>query len=194
MAAKAGLRRIPQVSRPHPARTRAAGKAKPHALSKPATAFGPAHIGTFGGVARTTWVRRAFAELSDKPARLIAFSDAWTACAKYRATCRTKKSCREFLGMPLTKVPIPFAPRKFCRPTTTRASGLFSIPSGFEYEFLMLTNATAPALRHDAVLKILAGYDRVMEIMLPTLGRGAPANLLAVLAGLHPTAACFKCR
>ena len=42
------------------------------------TGYGPSglpHIGTFGEVARTTWVRRAFETMSDIPTRLIAFSD-----------------------------------------------------------------------------------------------------------------------
>ena len=40
------------------------------------TGYGPSglpHIGTFGEVARTTWVRRAFEMLSDVPTRLVRF-------------------------------------------------------------------------------------------------------------------------
>src|SRR5437667_11918836 len=42
------------------------------------TGYGPSglpHIGTFGEVARTTWVRRAFALMSGMETRLYAFSD-----------------------------------------------------------------------------------------------------------------------
>jgi lysyl-tRNA synthetase class 1 len=42
------------------------------------TGYGPSglpHIGTFGEVARTTWVRRAFETFSDLPTHLYAFSD-----------------------------------------------------------------------------------------------------------------------
>ena len=42
------------------------------------TGYGPSglpHIGTFAEVARTSMVRRAFAELSDIPTKLFAFSD-----------------------------------------------------------------------------------------------------------------------
>ncbi|MCU0486285.1 MAG: hypothetical protein MUC85_09275, partial [Anaerolineales bacterium] len=42
------------------------------------TGFGPSglpHIGTFAEVARTTWVRKAFEELTGWPTELIAFSD-----------------------------------------------------------------------------------------------------------------------
>ena len=42
------------------------------------TGYGPSglpHIGTFGEVARTTMVRRAFETMSDIPTRLLCFSD-----------------------------------------------------------------------------------------------------------------------
>jgi lysyl-tRNA synthetase, class I len=42
------------------------------------TGYGPSglpHIGTFGEVARTTMIRRAFEIISDIPTRLICFSD-----------------------------------------------------------------------------------------------------------------------
>ena len=42
------------------------------------TGYGPSglpHIGTFGEVARTTWVRNAFTQLTGLPSRLLAFSD-----------------------------------------------------------------------------------------------------------------------
>ncbi|HEY1636886.1 MAG TPA: hypothetical protein VGF62_00050, partial [Rhizomicrobium sp.] len=53
-----------------------AGKPKDCVLFE--TGYGPSglpHIGTFGEVARTTWVRHAFAQMSDVNTRLIAFSD-----------------------------------------------------------------------------------------------------------------------
>ena len=42
------------------------------------TGYGPSglpHIGTFGEVARTSWVRHAFTVLTGLPSRLIAFTD-----------------------------------------------------------------------------------------------------------------------
>ena len=42
------------------------------------TGYGPSglpHLGTFGEVARTSMVRRAFSEMSGLPTRLFAFSD-----------------------------------------------------------------------------------------------------------------------
>ena len=50
--------------------------AKGHVLFE--TGYGPSglpHIGTFGEVARTTMIRRAFEAISDIPTRLVCFSD-----------------------------------------------------------------------------------------------------------------------
>ena len=58
------------------ARYREAPPAKGHVLFE--TGYGPSglpHIGTFGEVARTTMIRRAFEAISDIPTRLICFSD-----------------------------------------------------------------------------------------------------------------------
>ena len=55
---------------------KAAGKPAGHVLFE--TGYGPSglpHIGTFGEVARTSWVRHAFETISDIPTHLIAFSD-----------------------------------------------------------------------------------------------------------------------
>src|SRR5256885_13621230 len=54
----------------------AAGKPKDCVLFE--TGYGPSglpHIGTFGEVARTTWVRPSFAQMSEVKTRLIVFSD-----------------------------------------------------------------------------------------------------------------------
>ena len=42
---------------------------------KPAMGLRIAHIGTFGEVARTTMIMRAFREINDIPAKLVCFSD-----------------------------------------------------------------------------------------------------------------------
>ncbi len=55
---------------------RLAASGKDHALFE--TGYGPSglpHIGTFGEVARTSWVRHAFTEITGLPSKLLAFSD-----------------------------------------------------------------------------------------------------------------------
>src|SRR5215208_7058477 len=76
------------------------------------TGYGPSglpHIGTFGEVARTTMVRRAFQIMApDVPTRLFAFSDDMDGLRKVPDNIPNQEMVREHLGKPLTKVPDPF--------------------------------------------------------------------------------------
>ena len=152
-------------------RDEAAGKTKPHVLFE--TGYGPSglpHIGTFGEVARTNWVRRAFAELSDKPTRLIAFSDDMDGMRKVPPNIPDQERMREFLGQPLTKVPDPFGTHDSFGAHNNARLRSFLDSFGFEYEFLSSTECYRSGRFDKTLLTVLAGYDRVMEIMLPTLG------------------------
>src|SRR5438105_1914942 len=75
------------------------------------TGYGPSglpHIGTFGEVARTTMVRRAFEEVSDIPTKLIAFSDDMDGLRKVPDNLPNKEMIAANLGKPLTSIPDPF--------------------------------------------------------------------------------------
>ncbi|MGH6954874.1 MAG: lysine--tRNA ligase, partial [Alphaproteobacteria bacterium] len=153
------------------ARMAARPPAKGYALFE--TGYGPSglpHIGTFGEVARTTWVRRAFAELSDKPTRLIAFSDDMDGLRKVPDNVPNQDRLREFLGMPLTKVPDPFGTHESFGAHNNARLRNFLDSFGFQYEFLSSTECYRSGRFDATLLKILAHYDRVMDIMLPTLG------------------------
>ena len=76
-----------------------------------ATGYGPSglpHIGTFGEVARTTWVRHAFEALTGRPSRLLAFSDDMDGLRKVPDNVPNRAMLEQFLGQPLTRVPDPF--------------------------------------------------------------------------------------
>jgi lysyl-tRNA synthetase class 1 len=67
--------------------------AKGHVLFE--TGYGPSglpHIGTFGEVARTTMIRRAFETISDIPTRLLVFSDDMDGMRQMGTFCRIAKS------------------------------------------------------------------------------------------------------
>src|SRR5579863_5431022 len=75
------------------------------------TGYGPSglpHIGTFGEVARTTWVRRAFEAMSGAETRLISFSDDMDGLRKVPGNVPNQDMLAEHLGKPLTAVPDPF--------------------------------------------------------------------------------------
>ena len=152
-------------------RDEAQGKAKPYILFE--TGYGPSglpHIGTFGEVARTSWVRRAFQELSDRPTKLIAFSDDMDGMRKVPPNVPNQEKLREFLGQPLTKVPDPFGTHESFAAHNNARLRAFLDSFGFDYEFLSSTECYRSGRFDQTLLKILAAYDRVMDIMLPTLG------------------------
>src|SRR5690349_13685100 len=83
--------------------------AKGHVLFE--TGYGPSglpHIGTFGEVARTTMVRRAYEMLSDVPTRLVAFSDDMDGLRKVPDNVPNQAMLAANLGKPLTAIPDPF--------------------------------------------------------------------------------------
>jgi lysyl-tRNA synthetase class 1 len=141
-----------------------------------ATGYGPSglpHIGTFGEVARTTMVRHAFRVLTDDKVktRLIAFSDDMDALRKVPDNVPNRDMLAEHLGRPLTRVPDPFSHEypSFGAANNARLRA-FLDRFGFEYEFASSTDYYMAGRFDETLLKILAAYDRVMEIILPTLG------------------------
>ncbi|MCB1374834.1 MAG: lysine--tRNA ligase, partial [Rhodobacteraceae bacterium] len=67
------------------------------------TGYGPSglpHIGTFGEVARTTMVRRAFEALSDIPTRLICFSDDMDGLRKVPGNVPMQEALKADLNLP----------------------------------------------------------------------------------------------
>jgi Lysyl-tRNA synthetase (class I) len=75
------------------------------------TGYGPSglpHIGTFGEVARTTMVRRAFEAMSDLPTKLLCFSDDMDGLRKVPGNVPNREALAEDLDLPLTRVRDPF--------------------------------------------------------------------------------------
>jgi lysyl-tRNA synthetase class 1 len=140
------------------------------------TGYGPSglpHIGTFGEVARTTMVRHAFRVLTDDKirTRLIAFSDDMDGLRKVPDNVPNRDMMAAHLGKPLTRVPDPFSNEfpSFGAANNARLRA-FLDRFRFQYEFASSTDYYT-AGRFDATLiKMLAAYDKVMDIILPTLG------------------------
>ena len=139
-----------------------------------ATGYGPSglpHIGTFGEVARTTMVRHAFRVLTgDKvKTRLIAFSDDMDGLRKVPDNIPNKDMVAEHLGKPLTKVPDPFGTYpSFGEHNNARLRAFLDV-FGFEYEFLSATACYTAGRFDETLLRVLAHFDAVMGIMLPSL-------------------------
>ena len=75
------------------------------------TGYGPSglpHIGTFGEVARTTMVRRAFEAISDIPTKLLCYSDDMDGFRKVPTNVPNQEMLAEDLNLPLTVVREPY--------------------------------------------------------------------------------------
>jgi lysyl-tRNA synthetase class 1 len=148
-----------------------AGKIQKEVLFE--TGYGPSglpHIGTFGEVARTTWVRRAFEAMSDVPTRLIAVSDDMDGLRKVPDNVPNKEMMAANLGKPLTAIPDPFGTHQSYGRNMNARLCAFLDRFGFEYEFRSATDMYKSGVYDDALLHILANYEKVMKVMLPTLG------------------------
>jgi lysyl-tRNA synthetase class 1 len=138
------------------------------------TGYGPSglpHIGTFGEVARTSWVRHAFQVLApDIPTRLFAFSDDMDGLRKVPDNIPNREMVAEHLGKPLTRIPDPFGTHEsFGHHNNARLRG-FLDSFGFEYEFKSATEAYTSGAFDAALLRVLHHYDAVLNVVLPTLG------------------------
>src|SRR5688572_11734785 len=138
------------------------------------TGYGPSglpHIGTFGEVARTTMVRHAFRVLTDDKikTRLIAFSDDMDGLRKVPDNVPNKDLLEKHLGKPLTQVPDPFGTHPSFGEHNNARLRAFLDHFGFDYEFLSSTQCYKSGRFDEALLTVLAHFDKVMAIMLPSL-------------------------
>jgi lysyl-tRNA synthetase class 1 len=138
------------------------------------TGYGPSglpHIGTFGEVARTTMVRHAFRVLTDDKitARLIAFSDDMDGLRKVPDNVPNKDMLAQHLGKPLTKIPDPFGTHPSFGEHNNARLRAFLDTFGFEYEFMSSTECYTSGRFDAELLTMLERFDKVMEIMLPSL-------------------------
>ena len=137
------------------------------------TGYGPSglpHIGTFGEVARTSWVRHAFETMSDIPTHLIAFSDDMDGLRKVPDNLPQPDMLSANLGKPLTSIPDPFGTHESFGHHMNARLRAFLDRFGFRYEFYSATATYKSGRFDEALLRILANYDKVMAVMLPTLG------------------------
>jgi len=138
------------------------------------TGYGPSglpHIGTFGEVARTSMVRHAFRVLTEDKVktRLIAFSDDMDGLRKVPDNVPNKDLLARHLGKPLTQVPDPFGTHPSFGAHNNAELRRFLDHFGFDYEFMSSTQCYTSGRFDETLLKLLARFDKVMAIMLPSL-------------------------
>ena len=138
------------------------------------TGYGPSglpHLGTFGEVARTTMVKRAFEALCpDIPTKLVAFSDDMDGLRKVPTNVPNQELLAQSLDKPLTQVPDPFGEETSFAAQNNRRLQRFLDSFGFDYEFKSSTETYQSGEFDEALVRMAETYEKVMGIMLPTLG------------------------
>ncbi|GGB51147.1 lysine--tRNA ligase [Roseibium aquae] len=146
------------------------------------TGYGPSglpHIGTFGEVARTTMVRTAFRLLTgDKiPTRLLCFSDDMDGMRKIPENVPDRSALEPYLQMPLTVVPNPFGGgHKSFGDHNNAMLCRFLDTFGFDYEFASATEYYKSGKFDAILLRAAERYQKLMDVMLPTLGEERQAT------------------
>ncbi|WP_300010083.1 lysine--tRNA ligase [uncultured Roseobacter sp.] len=152
------------------------------------TGYGPSglpHIGTFGEVARTTMVMRAFQQISDIPTRLVCFSDDLDGMRKVPGNVPNSESLHEHLQRPLTSVPDPFGTHDSFGAHNNAMLRRFLDTFGFEYEFISATEFYKTGKFDDVLLRAAEKYDEIMAVMLKSL-REERQQTYSIFLPIHP--------
>ncbi len=138
------------------------------------TGYGPSglpHIGTFGEVVRTSYVMNAFNKIAPNiKTKMICVSDDIDALRKVPDNIPNQELIKANLGKPLTSVPDPFnTHQSFGQHMNARLIS-FLDSFGFEYEFISATDKYKSGAYNNTMLQVMAKYQELMDLMLPTLG------------------------
>jgi len=138
------------------------------------TGYGPSglpHIGTFAEVARTTMMVNAIKQIIDIPTEIITFSDDMDGLRKIPENIPNKEILEKNLHKPLTSVPDPFKKFNSFGEHNNEMLKSFLNEFKFNYIFKSSTDTYKKGLFNDALLLVLKNYEKIMEIILPTLGK-----------------------
>ena len=152
------------------------------------TGYGPSglpHIGTFGEVARTTMIMRAFQELSDLPTRLVCFSDDLDGMRKVPGNVPNPERLIEHLQRPLTSVPDPFEEYESFGHHNNAMLRRFLDTFGFEYDFISATEFYQSGQFDQVLLRAVEKYDDIMKVMLASL-REERQKTYSIFLPIHP--------
>jgi len=152
------------------------------------TGYGPSglpHIGTFGEVARTTMIQRAFEVISDIPTKLICFSDDLDGMRKVPGNVPNPEMLKDHLQRPLTDVPDPFGTHDSFGAHNNAMLNRFLDTFGFEYEFISSTDFYRSGKFDEVLLRACEKYDDVMAVMLKSL-RDERRETYSIFLPIHP--------
>jgi len=137
------------------------------------TGYGPSglpHIGTYCEVVRTKMVQNAFEVLSGMPTKLMVISDDMDGLRKIPDNIPNPELLYEHIQKPLTSAPDPFGEQASYGLYMNARCKEFLDKFGFEYEFKSATALYKGGFFDEYLLKALAKYDEIMNVMIPSLG------------------------
>ena len=152
------------------------------------TGYGPSglpHIGTFGEVARTTMIMRAFREISDIPAKLICFSDDLDGMRKVPGNVPKQEILKDYIQKPLTSVPDPFDKFESFGHHNNAMLRRFLDTFGFEYDFYSATEFYKSGAFDQTLKRAVECYDDIMQVMLKSL-RDERKKTYSIFLPIHP--------
>ena len=142
-------------------------------------------------------VRHAFEVLTEgrRKTRLVCFSDDMDGLRKVPDNVPNRDMLAAHIGKPLSSMPDPFSNEypSFAAHNNARLRR-FLDRFGFEYEFLSATECYKAGKFDATLLTMLEVYDKVMDIILPTLGPERRATYSPFLPSRRRPARCCRCR
>ena len=137
------------------------------------TGYGPSglpHIGTFGEVARTTMIFNALKNLTSLEINLLTFSDDLDGLRKVPDNIPNTKPLVENLNKPLTSIPDPFELYPSFGEHNNAMLRKFLDKFEFNYQFKSATQLYKSGFFDDQLINVLQNYEKIKNIVLPTLG------------------------
>ncbi|VAX16759.1 Lysyl-tRNA synthetase (class I), partial [hydrothermal vent metagenome] len=137
------------------------------------TGYGPSglpHIGTFGEVARTSFVLQALKVIAPEIKRsLIAFSDDMDGLREAPTNIPNREMVIKHLGKPLTSIPDPFGEEKSFAHYMNRKLREFLDSFGFQYDFASSTDKYASGEFNQGLKRVMNHYDKIKETFTKTI-------------------------
>lgn len=144
------------------------------------TGYGPSglpHIGTFGEVVRTNFVIKALKELCPEvPVKLLVVSDDFDGMRKVPENVPNQELLKGYMNIPLTSIPDVFNEFNSYGEYMNNRLNVFLKNFGFEYEFFSATKAYKDGVFNEYLIKSAENYQKLMDIMIPTLGEERQAT------------------
>ncbi len=137
------------------------------------TGYGPSglpHIGTFGEVARTSFVLQALKVIAPNiSSKIIAFSDDMDGLREIPKNIPNGQMLKPHLGKPLTAIPDPFGEEKSYAHYMNRKLREFLDSFGFSYEFASSTDKYSSGAFDNGLRRVMDNYEQISELFRATI-------------------------